>query len=138
MRLHAPALLLTGCSFVNAYEEPGLVGGWHSTSYQVNADGTQRALDDLNAAVDGLGNAHLHFIVESDPLLHDEIFDLVWEQRSESRFVLTMTCLDSSLGPDGCDGSDFTMSCTSADEGVMACTGDGAWSNIPFDWTKDE
>jgi hypothetical protein len=141
MRLVVVALLFgNGCSFVNAYDDPGLVGAWETNNLRVSPDGSE-AVDVLSADAEGTGTASLHFSLEPDPALQEVRFKLGWEQEDERKFQLAMDCTYSSLGTADCDtNEDFTFRCeTSVDENAMICSGDQTWTGLTFDdWVRSE
>jgi hypothetical protein len=124
----------TGCSALNAYEDPAAVGDWQSR--EATAGGRRSS---MSVELEGDGSATLNYVLQSDPAtaLEDE-FSLRWEQVGESKFELRMQCETSSLLGTGCASHDFTMSCAPEGGGdELECTGNGIWATFNFQWERE-
>ena len=122
----ALAFALGGCTAINAFDDPPIVGDWKGGSQPGN---------EMTVELEGEGDAILLYSL-SDQNGSDR-FKLRWEQSDIDEYELKMRCQEGSFG---CDGHDFTMKCSiSGDFDELDCrTGAQLWANYPnFDWEAD-
>ena len=105
-------LLGTGCTFINAYEDPVLVGKWKSPDPFVAGDSSTK--NKMKAELDGDGKATLFFSDGSGNYSAD--YDLKWEQTDEKEYLIEYDC-DSTSFPNGCNGLSFDMDCEADNAG---------------------
>ena len=123
---------LTGCSVINAYEDPLAVGDWEAKD-SIGDERNTMALE-----LDGDGEADLHFLINPDPTVHTESFDISWEQSGSDSFELDMECQSSTLLGNSCGDADFTMDCDVKGGGDrLECEGDKTWETYAFEWERD-
>ena len=126
----ALGLLVCGCTVINAFDDPGVVGEWRS---QNRVDGKR---NELTVELNGDGDAKMFLFI--DGARHRELFDIDWTQRGPEKFRLVMSCQQSQYRPGQCDG--FRMVCRDVAVGddSMSCTADGFYSTYPRDLLRWE
>ncbi len=121
--------LACGCTAINAFDDPALVGEWQS-------DGTIAGFRNrLSIELDGSGDATI-YAGTSDPALADRFdFDVEWTQRGPERFRVELDCESSSALGGDCQSADFIMTCNVAPEETdMRCNGSDGWASYTFAW----
>lgn len=126
-RAPLPLLLIAsvGCTVVNAYEDPVIVGQW---KHEQNAD-TRMDID-----VDGDGDSRIRVV---DPPGSENRYDLDWEQADPNEFEITFKCRSSAVG---CEMLDFVMDCDASRSGNdLDCTPRSGWiEGTVFNWERDD
>lgn len=118
--------LVCGCTAINAFDDPALVGEWRSAG---TIAGLRNA---LSVELDGSGDATLYVGSDDPATPHRFDFDVEWTQRGPERFRLELDCAGSPIGVD-CTG--FILTCNvAADETDMRCNGSDGWASYTFAW----
>jgi len=98
--LLAAALSCGGCSVINEYEDPALVGRW-------KGDNSSPESNKMTIDLDGKGDADIAFqggvIVE---------LDIKWEYKSERKYELKFECANA-----GCGVQEFEFECKANTDG---------------------
>jgi hypothetical protein len=119
---------LCGCSVINAYEDPLIVGDWKRDLPSGDSD------DEMSIEVDGKGDGTLFFTVSGSTDVIEGEFDIDWKHRKPDQFTLDWECSNSA-----CVGLDFTLRCdinTKGDELECEDRSD-VWLTPEFDWKDD-
>lgn len=129
----ATAVSATGCSVVNAYEDPLLVGDWKlkdnaSSKMSIDLDGDGKSTIAVTLTLPG-GTMEAGTIS----------YKLDWEQSKEDEFEIKFACTTTTFPTVNCDGQDFKMECSPNEEGdELDCKAlDGIWTDPNFDWVDD-
>ncbi len=111
-----------GCSVINAYEDPVVVGDW-----KLEINGQSR----MTLELDGGGDARIQV---AEPM--GEIrYRLEWIQVDTDEFEIAFDCRSS---PVGCEGGDFVMDCEASGSGNdLDCTARSGWQDPVFNWDRD-
>ncbi|MBW2454986.1 MAG: hypothetical protein JRI68_10765 [Deltaproteobacteria bacterium] len=119
---------LWGCTFINEYEDPPIVGDWKRDIPNVESG------DKMSIDVDGRGDGVLFFTVGGGPDVLEGDFDIKWTYRSNDEFELDWEC-DS----DACGGLDFTLRCdiNSGGDELECVDRSEVWTPAEFDWVDD-
>jgi hypothetical protein len=120
---------MAGCSLINAFEDPPVVGSWSGRVDERN---------ELEVDLLGEGSATLHYSLVNDPTGYIDRFDLDWEQTDIEEYALSMRCVESTH-PQGCDDNDPELSCDAASDGSeLDCTTDHPlWQSYDMNWDED-
>jgi hypothetical protein len=114
----------TGCTVINAFEDPALVGDWE---LDVNPETT------MDIELNGDGDAVI--LAEVNGISGEFRYDLDWKQEDEDEFEIDFNCQES---PVGCDQADFTMACEASSSGDnLDCVADRFWVDPDFEWSRD-
>lgn len=97
--------LLAGCTVVNGYDDPALVGDWESPEPIANGEHNRLEVD-----LDGEGKATILYSPDG-VYLHEDRFEHEWQQTDEEEFEVELTCRFSSLLDRACGAHDFAMTC---------------------------
>jgi hypothetical protein len=137
MRRFSLFLLLaaSGCTVINEYEDPELVGDW-----KLKNDSNSKMSIDL----EGDGKSTIGIQLTSGSMVENGTitYKLDWEQTRESEYEIKFKCSNSSFSF-GCTDMDFKMECEPKKEGKeLDCKAvSGIWvnpgSNPDFDWEDD-
>ena len=125
---------LCGCTFINAYDDPLIVGDWKREVPNIESG------DEMSIEVDGSGDGKLFFIVSGEPTVREGGFDIEWKYRSPDEFTLDWECADNT-----CGGLDFTLRCdiNSGGDELECVDRSGVWTPTPGDteakflWVED-
>lgn len=123
------ALGSVGCTAVNSYDDPALVGDWKLTINEAS---------EMSIDLDGEGDGTIAATVtlgDGSMRMGEIVYDIDWEQTSDDEFELDWAC---QSGPAGCSGASFIMDCESQNEGdEMECLARSGWDDPAFDWERD-
>jgi hypothetical protein len=97
--LLAAALSCGGCSVINEYEDPTLVGKWEG-------DDTSPESNEMDIELDGKGDATIAFQGGNVEL------DIKWEYKTPTKYELKFECSNA-----GCGVQDFEFECKEKKEG---------------------
>lgn len=122
------AWLSSGCSLVNAFDDPAIVGDW---------EGLQNPNNQMNIDVEGDGEVTLFYEVEELPGVsqHDG-FEVSWEYDDSDTFVLSLTCTVTTTG---CDNNNPVLVCNIEDgDDIVDCSTDHPfWVGYQhLDWSE--
>jgi hypothetical protein len=124
-------LACAGCTAINAYEDPPIVGKWAGTTDSRNA---------MIAKVEGEGEVVLHYQFTNDPAMtpHQDHFEMEWEYEDDHNFQLKFRCIESTA-MDGCADNDPAVLCEINNDGdKMGCaTEHPLWMGYTIDWSAD-
>jgi hypothetical protein len=83
---------IAGCSLINEYEDPTIVGRWRADQHELTLD------------LNGSGKGSLHFGLE--PAAFVDTYRIEWEHDDIDVFLLELSCR-SSTGPGPCNDHDL-------------------------------
>lgn len=124
----------TGCTFINAYEDPALVGEWQTDP----VPNTANRINKLEVDLDGEGKATLWYEVGGIELR--DKFKLEWEQDDDREFELELRCSSSwePLHVEDCKEYDFGMVCEVDKKGNdLDCSAGHHVYNTRIQWYRD-
>jgi hypothetical protein len=111
----------TGCTAINSFEDPALVGEWELDVYPDTK---------MEILVNGDGDATLF-----DTNLAEYRYDLDWAHEDPDEFEIDFKCRQD---PAGCDQRDFVMKCEASSSGNnLDCQAQSLWDPPDFEWGRD-
>jgi hypothetical protein len=122
----AAALLCSGCSVINEFEDPTLVGSW-------KGDNASPADNDMDIELDGKGDAKL--FLSAGGTNFEVGYDIKWEQIRDNKFELKHECDQSKTTVD-CAGLDVEFECkVNTDGDELECdTETPNFSGVVLEW----
>lgn len=118
----ALAVACAGCSAVNGYENPPVLGEWRGATQPEN---------ELFLGLEGDGEAEIYGL-ETPPSFRDDS-ELTWEQVDETRYELTLRCFQSTRE---CPAN-YVLECELVTETSLVCaTSFNLFDGYTFDWTR--
>ena len=102
------ALATASCTFINAYEDPALVGDWESRDPFIAGDNSTK--NSMTAELEGDGKATLYFQLSGELTVYSAKNKITWEQSDEEEFLIKFKCSSTNL-PSGACLDTFYMEC---------------------------
>ena len=123
-RLLGIALLAcsAGCSVLNGYENPDVLGEWKGVTQPEN---------ELFLGLEGDGEAEIYGL--GNPIEFRDDHELTWEGRGVDRYELTLRCFQSTRE---CPPT-TVLECELIGENSLVCaTASTVYEGYTFDWTR--
>jgi hypothetical protein len=122
---------LTGCTVINEYQDPPIVGDWKGKPDTVYVN------DKMSLDLDGDGKGTIMHTVAGGTDVHESHFDIDWEYHSTDEYDIEWDCKDSTAG--SCGGLDFTLRCDiNGDGDELDCEDrSNVWTVPEVDWVDD-